>query len=82
MLSEVWVTSAIDVHQQSLAAGHASCRSTEHGTFLVDCFILRFRWWPLLLMQYGAVTLVSADSTLYRGVTLIRDVVRAETAKA
>ena len=49
---------------------------------MVDCFILRFRGWPLLLMQYGAVTLVSADSALYRGVTLIRNVVRAETAKA
>ena len=49
---------------------------------MVDCFILRFRGWPLLVMQYGAVTLVSADSALHRGVTLIRDVVRAETAKA
>ena len=33
-------------------------------------------------MQYGAVTLVSADSALYGGVTQTRDVVRAETAKA
>ena len=33
-------------------------------------------------MQYGAVTLVSADSALYGGVTPARDVVRAETAKA
>ena len=33
-------------------------------------------------MQYGAVALVSADSALYGGVTLARDVVRAETAKA
>ena len=49
---------------------------------MVDCFILRFRGWLLLLIQYGAVTLVSADSALYRGVTLIRNVERAETAKA
>ena len=79
VLGEVWVTSAIDVHQQSLAGGHASCRSTEQGTFWVDCFILRFRGWPLLLMQYGAVTLVSADSALYGGVTPTRNVAQRST---